>query len=117
MFVRRFVNGNRRYMGPGGRGDPMHPGPPAPRGSGYGLLTPTGPPNGTQANGGCVMMVYGLDKDKVNAEKLFNIFCLYGNVIKVRVKVVLYLLFRLYLPKQMAILFSFFKSQIIFLVK
>uniref|UniRef100_A0A1B6J8L7 RRM domain-containing protein n=1 Tax=Homalodisca liturata TaxID=320908 RepID=A0A1B6J8L7_9HEMI len=79
-----FVNGNRRYMGPGGRGDPMHPGPPTPRGPGYGLLTPTGPPNGTQTGGGCVMMVYGLDKDKVNPDKLFNIFCLYGNVIKIK---------------------------------
>ncbi|XP_054282546.1 heterogeneous nuclear ribonucleoprotein L-like isoform X2 [Macrosteles quadrilineatus] len=77
-----FVNGNRRYMG---RGEGMHPGPPAPRGPGYGLLTPTGPPNGTQTSGGgCVMMVYGLDKDKVNPDKLFNIFCLYGNVIKIK---------------------------------
>lgn len=73
-------------MGPAGRGEPLHPGPPAPRGSGYGLLTPSGPPpNGTQANGSPVMMVYGLDKDKVNPDKLFNLFCLYGNVVKVRV--------------------------------
>lgn len=80
-----FMNGNRRYMGGGGgRGDPMHQGPPAPRGGGYGLLTPSGPPNGTQTSGGCVMMVYGLEKDKVNPDKLFNIFCLYGNVIKIK---------------------------------
>lgn len=30
------------------------------------------------------MMVYGLDSDKSNAEKLFNIFCLYGNVLRVK---------------------------------
>lgn len=80
--INRYVNGNRRY---GGRQDPMHA--PPPRGTNYGsLLAPTGlltSPNGTQSSGGCVMMVYGLDKDKINADKLFNIFCLYGNVLKV----------------------------------
>ena len=30
------------------------------------------------------MMVYGLQPDKVNTDKLFNLFCLYGNVTKVR---------------------------------
>jgi heterogeneous nuclear ribonucleoprotein L len=30
------------------------------------------------------MMVYGLQPDKVNADKLFNLFCLYGNVTKVK---------------------------------
>lgn len=29
------------------------------------------------------MMVYGLQPDKVNTDKLFNLFCLYGNVTKV----------------------------------
>jgi hypothetical protein len=29
------------------------------------------------------MMVYGLDPEKSNTEKLFNIFCLYGNVLRV----------------------------------
>ena len=32
---------------------------------------------------GCVLMVYGLDKKKINCEKIFNLFCLYGNVCKV----------------------------------
>lgn len=32
---------------------------------------------------GAVMMVYGLCKDKINAERLFNLFCLYGNVTRV----------------------------------
>lgn len=34
---------------------------------------------------GAVMMVYGLCKEKVNADRLFNIFCLYGNVVRVRI--------------------------------
>ena len=32
---------------------------------------------------GCVVMVYGLDPDKMNCDKVFNLFCLYGNVIRV----------------------------------
>lgn len=32
---------------------------------------------------GAVMMVYGLDKDTSNTDKLFNLVCLYGNVARV----------------------------------
>lgn len=32
---------------------------------------------------GCVLMVYGLNPEKMNCDRLFNLFCLYGNVIKV----------------------------------
>ena len=35
------------------------------------------------AQQGAVLMVYGLNKDMMNAERLFNLFCLYGNVIRV----------------------------------
>ena len=31
-----------------------------------------------------VLMVYGLNPDKMNCERLFNILCLYGNIVKVR---------------------------------
>ncbi|CAG0923983.1 unnamed protein product [Notodromas monacha] len=31
---------------------------------------------------GCVMMVYGLDPEKMTCDRLFNMFCLYGNVIR-----------------------------------
>lgn len=31
-----------------------------------------------------VIMVYGLDPVKINADRVFNIFCLYGNVERVR---------------------------------
>lgn len=34
--------------------------------------------------GGCVVMAYGLDADKMNCEKLFNILCCYGNVLKIK---------------------------------
>lgn len=33
---------------------------------------------------GAVMMVYGLDNDTSNTDKLFNLVCLYGNVARVR---------------------------------
>lgn len=32
----------------------------------------------------CVLMVYGLNVQKINCQKLFNLFCLYGNVLRVR---------------------------------
>ncbi|UMM17012.1 hypothetical protein L5515_013776 [Caenorhabditis briggsae] len=32
---------------------------------------------------GCVMMVYGLDHDKINCDMLFNILCQYGNVLRI----------------------------------
>jgi len=33
---------------------------------------------------GSVCMVYGLNKEQMNANKLFNLFCLYGNVMRVK---------------------------------
>nr|XP_036230838.1 heterogeneous nuclear ribonucleoprotein L isoform X17 [Bactrocera oleae] len=39
----------------------------------------------TQAQGqGAVMMVYGLDHDTSNTDKLFNLVCLYGNVARIK---------------------------------
>ncbi|XP_076645598.1 heterogeneous nuclear ribonucleoprotein L isoform X3 [Halictus rubicundus] len=58
--------------------DPLHPTPPRP---GYVPTLGQTPPSSTQ---GSVMMVYGLQPDKVNTDKLFNLFCLYGNVTKVK---------------------------------
>lgn len=29
------------------------------------------------------MMVYGLNPERVNCDRLFNLFCLYGNVVRV----------------------------------
>lgn len=58
--------GNR--TAPGFRGAPTITAPGA-----LGATTGTGP----------VMMVYGLDTKKLNCDKLFNLFCLYGNVARV----------------------------------
>ena len=33
---------------------------------------------------GSVCMVYGLNSDKMNAARIFNLFCLYGNVVRVK---------------------------------
>ena len=68
----------------GGR-EPLHPTPPRP---GYVPTLGQTPPTSTQ---GSVMMVYGLQPDKVNTDKLFNLFCLYGNVTKVLLNVVAFI--------------------------
>lgn len=30
-----------------------------------------------------MLIVYGLNAEKMNCERIFNLFCLYGNVVKV----------------------------------
>ncbi|RZF40748.1 hypothetical protein LSTR_LSTR011832 [Laodelphax striatellus] len=64
------------------------PPPPAIRGGGFAAATGA-PPHGPPApdapapnSNGAVMMVYGLNKDKSNPDILFNLFCLYGNVVR-----------------------------------
>eukprot|EP00095_Tigriopus_kingsejongensis_P004688 snap_masked-scaffold678_size113531-processed-gene-0.4 protein:Tk04688 transcript:snap_masked-scaffold678_size113531-processed-gene-0.4-mRNA-1 annotation:"heterogeneous nuclear ribonucleoprotein l isoform x3" len=39
---------------------------------------------GYQHHQGAVCMVYGLSPDKMNANRIFNLFCLYGNVVRVK---------------------------------
>lgn len=39
-------------------------------------------PGGPQQ--GSVMMVYGMEHSKMNSERLFNLFCLYGNVVRIK---------------------------------
>lgn len=41
----------------------------------------TGP--SSMAPQGTVMMVYGLNPERLNCDRLFNLFCLYGNVVRV----------------------------------
>ncbi|KAL7390029.1 hypothetical protein ABVT39_013750 [Epinephelus coioides] len=64
-------------MGPGmggrGRGSQRY-------GPGYG---PPPPEYGPHADSP-VLMVYGLEPSKINADKVFNIFCLYGNVERIK---------------------------------
>lgn len=33
---------------------------------------------------GCVIMIYGIDQEKLNCEMLFNLLCQYGNVLRIR---------------------------------
>lgn len=40
-----------------------------------------------QTGTGAVLMVYGLDPLRTNADKLFNLMCLYGNVLRVNIVV------------------------------
>lgn len=76
-FVERFGEPSR---GGGGAGGP---------GGGRGGFGPqSGPPvgDGRGSRGpqeGAVLMVYGLNRDKMNCDRLFNLLCLYGNVFKV----------------------------------
>ena len=77
----------------GGGGMSRGGGPPRGGGSSHG-----GPPRGPmppmsnfdeeQGGGGVlqqgsVLMVYGLNAEKMNCQRLFNLFCLYGNVVRV----------------------------------
>jgi len=57
---------SERHMGPGGR------------------YNEHGGPEGPIPQQGSVCMVYGLNHEKVNCDRLFNLFCLYGNVIRVK---------------------------------
>lgn len=64
---------------------------PTPAGTHVGLmkdppLTRNGPANFIQPaqQQGAVMMVYGLDSSTANTDKLFNLFCLYGNVVRIK---------------------------------
>ena len=34
---------------------------------------------------GCVAMVHGINNDVLNCNHLFNLFCLYGNIIKIKI--------------------------------
>jgi len=41
-------------------------------------------PAGHLPQQGSVLMVYGLNHEKINCDKLFNLFCLYGNIVRVK---------------------------------
>ena len=58
-------------------------GPPPGRNAPYGEMTQGGMGANGQFSQGAVLMVYGLNMDHFNCQKLFNLFCLYGNVVRV----------------------------------
>ena len=47
--------------------------------------TPSPPPEHGPHPDSPVLMVYGLDQSKMNCDQVFNVFCLYSNVEKVKV--------------------------------
>uniref|UniRef100_A0A4W4H017 RRM domain-containing protein n=1 Tax=Electrophorus electricus TaxID=8005 RepID=A0A4W4H017_ELEEL len=60
-------------------------GPPPPHYEGRRMGPPIGRGRGGPRYGDSpVVMVYGLDPYKINADRIFNIFCLYGNVERVK---------------------------------
>ncbi|KAK6060226.1 hnRNP-L/PTB/hephaestus splicing factor family protein [Cooperia oncophora] len=66
----------RGYLGRGALRPPVT-GYPGDYGDDAGRYPPLG---GT----GCVLMIYGIDHEKLNCEKLFNLLCQYGNVLRIR---------------------------------
>lgn len=54
-------------------------------GPGYGPPPPPPGEYGSHAESP-VVMLYGLDPQKMNADRIFNIFCLYGNVERVSIQ-------------------------------
>ncbi|XP_047000111.1 heterogeneous nuclear ribonucleoprotein L isoform X1 [Schistocerca americana] len=83
-YPERYQPVDRYALKPDYGREPIHPAPPRP---GFGppalAQTPGGPAPAVPQQGS-VMMVYGLNLEKVNAEKLFNLFCLYGNVLRIK---------------------------------
>ena len=78
----------KNYSYRDGRQPPVLTAAPAPA---YGAppgaapLIGTGPPPTQGApQQGAVMMVYGLDHEKMNCDRMFNLFCLFGNVVRVK---------------------------------
>ena len=73
-----YGGGAERYGGPPPRG-----GGGFPQADGATASGPGGANTPGMLQQGSVLMVYGLSMDKINCSKLFNLFCLYGNVVRV----------------------------------
>ncbi|XP_042229054.1 heterogeneous nuclear ribonucleoprotein L-like isoform X9 [Homarus americanus] len=70
-------------MGAGGQGQggPFMGGAGGPGGA---SLSAMGQPQPGLPQQGAVLMVYGLNKDKMNADRIFNLLCLYGNIVRIK---------------------------------
>ncbi|XP_066953931.1 heterogeneous nuclear ribonucleoprotein L isoform X20 [Macrobrachium rosenbergii] len=64
-----------------GQGGPFMGGSGGPGGS---SLQAMGQPQPGLPQQGAVLMVYGLNKDKMNADRIFNLLCLYGNIVRIK---------------------------------
>ncbi|XP_047488337.1 heterogeneous nuclear ribonucleoprotein L-like isoform X4 [Penaeus chinensis] len=64
-----------------GQGGPFMGGAGGPGGA---SLQAMGQPQPGIPQQGAVLMVYGLNKDKMNADRIFNLLCLYGNVVRIK---------------------------------
>ena len=73
-----YGGGADRYGGPPSRGGGGFPS--AESATASGASAPNAPGMLQQ---GSVLMVYGLNMEKINCTRLFNLFCLYGNVVRV----------------------------------
>ncbi|KAK7077530.1 hypothetical protein SK128_017827, partial [Halocaridina rubra] len=77
------LRGGGSLMGGGGpgQGGPFMGGSGGPGGS---SLQAMGQPQPGLPQQGAVLMVYGLNKDKMNADRIFNLLCLYGNIVRIK---------------------------------
>lgn len=88
----QYMGGGGGGGGRGGGGGGYGGGPPG-GGGGYGGgggnygpgpgMYNDGPPQGMGGGASSVVMVYGVEQDKLNCDRLFNLLCLYGNVLRV----------------------------------
>lgn len=73
----------------GGPRPPMRPAPRPGPGHVQPLVTPEYDDSAAGGGGmlqqGSVLMVYGLNAEKMDCQRLFNLFCLYGNVVRVSI--------------------------------
>uniref|UniRef100_A0A6M2DU66 Putative polypyrimidine tract-binding protein n=1 Tax=Xenopsylla cheopis TaxID=163159 RepID=A0A6M2DU66_XENCH len=79
--------GGAHMVGGGNGGVPLMKDPPQNGGMGrpgVGGLVGMAPYQGGGGPNGSVMMVYGLDAKRHNTDSVFNIMCLYGNVMRVK---------------------------------
>ncbi|XP_042143600.1 heterogeneous nuclear ribonucleoprotein L isoform X2 [Ixodes scapularis] len=75
---------NDGYGAPPNGPQDRYGGPPERDGASYGPGGANSSPQAAGPHQGSVLMVYGLNSEKMNAEKLFNLLCLYGNVVRIK---------------------------------
>ncbi|CAJ0610258.1 unnamed protein product [Cylicocyclus nassatus] len=74
-----YEHRQRKTLLPGGGPSPC-PG----NGLDYGSRNGYNKPYASGGSVGCVLMVYGIEREKINCQMLFNLFCQYGNVLRIK---------------------------------